>query len=79
MRGAVLSAFKNEIQAGACDVFFVKVNCHMKEKDRRAAAKLGTDRMAMLRNAPGNEDKTEHELRIELIRDAMNNMEAIGP
>lgn len=79
IRGAILSAFREEIVQGRCEIFFVQVDRNKSEKDRLKAVNAGRIRLEAMASQPGNENKKEDELRRLVVKEALAKMEELGP
>ncbi|MGH6999879.1 MAG: hypothetical protein ACREEA_00005, partial [Stellaceae bacterium] len=79
IRGALLTAFREEIKQGRCEAFFVQVNRGMTEKNRLGAIHAGRVLVDKMAARPGNADKTEQELRRLVVKKALARLEQLGP
>jgi transposase-like protein len=79
IRGAVMTAFRDEIKQGRCDVFFLQVDRNKTERQRLTAINAGRLLLEEMASRPGNATKDETELRRLVVKEALGKMEDLGP
>ncbi|HXY54816.1 MAG TPA: hypothetical protein VEM40_09130 [Nitrospirota bacterium] len=76
IRSACLSAFVDEIKAGKCDAFYVRINKALTVDERRKALAKVKKRWKILKKA--NPGLSDSELKLQIIKEQISKLRKIG-